>query len=72
MIESNGLDIYLRHTSVTGNSYVHAHRVWNKKIFLATRKSECDDLNAKQKVNEPKLAKVEQITELQYQRERDK
>lgn len=33
-------EIYVRHTSKDGSSYVQEHRVWDADRFMATRKDE--------------------------------
>jgi len=60
-------DIFLRHTTVDGKSYVASHRVWDADRYVAAQKKAAADVNAKQDANKPRLARVEQITEEQYQ-----
>lgn len=62
-------DIYLRHTSTTGSSYVQQHRVWDADRFIAGAQSEAAKANAEVKDGSGK-AKAEQITEDQYHHER--
>lgn len=64
-------DIYLRHTSVDGKSYVQEHRVWDADRFLATRQDEARKLNKDAAAKgKPASAAVEQITHQQYLNER--
>lgn len=67
-----GRDIYVRHTNVEGKAYVAHHRVWDADRFIAARQREADALNADQKQDKPRLARVEQITEEQYRKEHTK
>lgn len=65
MSESDRLaarDIYMRHTTKDGNSYVFEHRVWDADRFLAAQSDAARQLGGK--------AKAEQITREQYLAER--
>lgn len=55
-------DVFARHTSKDGNSYVSRHRVWNAERFFAARAAEANKEGGK--------ASCEQITENQYMKER--
>jgi hypothetical protein len=66
-------DLHLRHTDTSGHATVQCHRVWDADRFLAARQSEARDLNAKAVQNDakaPQRAKVEMITEAEYQKAR--
>ncbi len=63
-------DIWVRHTSTTGSSHVQHHRVWDAQRFIDARAKDAAEVNAKQKDGEPRLARVEQITEEQFKKER--
>lgn len=65
-----GRDIYLRHTDPQGKSFVQEHRVWDADRFIASQQQAAKKLNADQKPDAPRLAKVEQITPDQYRTER--
>jgi hypothetical protein len=65
-----GLDVYARHTARDGSSYVQYHRVWDKDTFFASRQAEAKKLNEEAKPGEGRKAKVDQITEEQYRKER--
>lgn len=65
-------EIYMRHTSVDGTSYVASHVVWDADTFIAARQREAAKLNAGQKGNEPRMAAAQQITQEQYLKERTK
>jgi hypothetical protein len=54
-------DVYARHTSKKGTSYVACHRVWDADRFFKVRQAEA--------AKEGGAAKVEQITEEQYRKE---
>ncbi|WP_406626140.1 hypothetical protein [Acidovorax sp. SDU_ACID1] len=55
-------DVYARHTSKEGNSYVARHRVWSAGRFFAARAAEAAKEGGK--------ARCDQITEDQYLKER--
>ena len=55
-------DVYARHTSKTGDTYVAEHRVWNAERFFAARATEAAKEGGK--------AACERITEEQYRKER--
>ncbi|KWT89306.1 MULTISPECIES: hypothetical protein [unclassified Variovorax] len=59
-------DIFLRHTTVDGKSYVASHRVWDAERYIAAQKKAATDVNAKQDADKPRRACVDQITEEQY------
>ncbi len=63
-------EIHMRHTSVTGSSYVRHHIVHDADKFIAARKAEARKLNADQEDGDPRMAKVELITPEQYAEER--
>ena len=65
-----GRDIYMRHTSADGGSYVQCHRVWDAARFIASQAGAAAKVNADQKGDSPRLAKAVQITEDQYRKER--
>jgi hypothetical protein len=69
-VEMISRDIYLRHTSTKGESYVQSHLTWDHERFIASQKDAAAKLNSEQKDDEPRLASVEQITEEQYRKER--
>lgn len=72
-LEMNGREIYLRHTSADGNTHVTQHRVWDAERFLAARRREAEKLNAdalRDNSSAKALAKIEQITDDQYRKER--
>lgn len=71
-VEMTTRDIWMRHTDVSGKSYVAEHRVWDAGRFVAAQQRAAADLNAKQKNDQPRLAKAEQITEEQYRKEKTK
>lgn len=67
-------DLHLRHTDTNGHATVQCHRVWDADRFLAARQSEARDLNAKAGAADPSApqrAKVEMITEAEYQKARN-
>lgn len=68
--ELAGFDLFMRHTDVNGKTTVQMHRTWDKARSIASREDDAARENSKQKPDEPRLAKVEQITEDQYQKER--
>lgn len=53
-------DILLRHTNKEGTAYVHAHRVWDRDLFLLTQSTAA--------VKEG--GKVEVLTEAEFEKER--
>lgn len=62
MAEShNARDVYARHTSKDGESYVATHRVWNSERFFAARAAEAEKVGGK--------ARCEQITKEQFDKE---
>lgn len=63
-------EIYLRHIGVSGASYSQSHFVWDADRFIASQQAAAEAVNADQKPGQPRLAKVEQITHEQYQRDR--
>ncbi len=66
-------DLHLRHTDTNGHATVQCHRVWDADLFLAARQRETSNLNAKavaDDANAPQRAKVEMITEAEYQKAR--
>lgn len=63
-------DIYMRHTSPEGNSYVMEHRVWDAQRFIASCEAAALSVNEKQEAGKPRKAKAEQITREQYLAER--
>jgi hypothetical protein len=65
-----GSDLYLRHTSTSGDVDVRLHRVWDVDRFLTARQDECRDLNRKAKPGEPQKARVDMIDRATYDRER--
>lgn len=65
-------EIYLRHIGPTGESYNASHFVWDADRFIASQQAAAAALNADQKKGAPRLAKVEQITQEQYTKERTK
>lgn len=62
--------IWMRHTATDGASYVAAHLVWDADKFIAEQTEAVKKVNADAKPGTPRLAKVEQITEEQYSKER--
>ena len=65
-MQAFGWDLYARHTGANGASYVQAHRVWDKERFLAAQQRAAERINADQPPGQPRLAKVEQITQQEY------
>lgn len=68
-----GRDIFMRHTSTTGASYVQSHRVWDADRFVAAQAKAAADLNTDARKDDPAAparAKAEQITEDQFHNER--
>lgn len=66
-------DLHLRHIDTSGHATVQCHRVWDADLFIAARQREASELNAKAVSNDPKApqrAKVEMITEAEYQKGR--
>jgi hypothetical protein len=72
-------EVYLRHTSPGGTTYVTEHRVWNAELLLSSQRAAVEKVNAddaKKTDSERKaagwktLARVEQITIDQYKAER--
>ena len=66
-------DLHLRHTDTSGNAIVRCHRVWDADLFLAARQREASELNTKAVKDDakaPQRAKVEMITEAEYQKAR--
>lgn len=66
-------DLHLRHTSTSGHATVQCHRVWDADRFLSARQSEAREMNAKAgaaDTRDPQRAKVEMITEAEYQKAR--
>lgn len=51
-------EIYVRHTSKAGSSYVQQHRVWDADRFMAARRSEVQKEGGK--------AAVQQLSREQY------
>lgn len=71
MIEMVGRDLFMRHTSTDGQSYVHCHRTWNAELFISSQQDAVARVNADAaKKGEPAGAKAEQITEAQYLKEK--
>lgn len=69
-IEMVGRDMFLRHTAGNGRSYVRSHRVWDADKFMAAQKQAAVTLNAEESDPKQRMAKVEQITEDQYLKEK--
>lgn len=69
-MEMVGFDLFMRHTDTDGKSVVRSHRVWDKEAFIAARQGEAASENAKVKGDKPRKARVDQITEDQYRKER--
>jgi hypothetical protein len=63
-LEHSGRDIYMRHTSKEGDTYVQEHRVWDADLFVTSQ------VDAARKVGGK--AAAEQITKEQYLKERSK
>ncbi|MFA5386836.1 MAG: hypothetical protein WC322_00360 [Candidatus Paceibacterota bacterium] len=55
-------DVYARHTSKEGNSYVALHRVWSADRFFKARAADAAKEGGK--------ARCEQITQEQFAKER--
>ncbi len=70
MLSTAGHDLYMRYTNAAGKSYVQAHRVWDKTLFIETQQRAAEKTNQDQKQGQPRLAKAEQITQEQYAKER--
>jgi hypothetical protein len=65
-------EVYVRHTSTDGKSYVVEHRVWDAALFIASQVAMAKKLNADvEGKDKPRLANAEQITRDQYLRERE-
>lgn len=62
--------LYARHTGVDGNTYVQEHVVWDKDLFIAARQQEAVQANIK--ASNRGLARFEQITQEQYNKEKGK
>jgi hypothetical protein len=69
-LELMGRDLWLRHTDTNGKSHVVQHRVWDGDRFVEAQKKAAEKVNEQQKDDEPKKARVDQITEDQYLKER--
>lgn len=72
-LETMGRSLYLRQTSADGKTHVTEHWVWDAERFLAARKRESEKLNAdalRDNAKATQLARVEQITDDQYLKER--
>lgn len=69
-LELMGRDLWLRHTGTDGKSHVMQHRVWDAARFLASQQAAVAKVNADQKSDAKHTARVEQITEEQYRKER--
>jgi hypothetical protein len=69
-LELMGRDIWLRHTGQDGKSYTNHHRVWDAALFLEAQQKAVREVNEKQDAGQPRRAKVEQITEEQYRKEK--
>lgn len=65
-----GRDIFLRHTTSSGDSYVMSHRVWDAERFIASQQAAADKVNEQAKDDTQRKARVEQITAEQYEKER--
>lgn len=65
-------DIFLRHTAVDGSSHVVQHRVWDADRFIASQEAAAAKVNAEQKGETGRRAGVQQITQDQYRKERQK
>lgn len=75
-------DLYVRHTSPEGSSYIVEHRVWDADKFLAALQSACRKVNAEAAAEAQRkagfggailpltLAKVELVDRAAYVRER--
>lgn len=61
-LEHVGRDIYMRHTSKEGDSYVQQHRVWDANRFVLSQTEAALKVGGK--------AFVQQITREQYLKER--
>lgn len=62
-------DLWMRYTTISGESYVVEHRVWDADRFVEEQKRSHDKVNAQQaeKTGKPcSTAKAEQITQEQY------
>lgn len=74
-LEHVGRDVYLRHTSTDGKTHVMQHRCWDVDRFIASQQEAARKVNADAAANDPPKpakAKVEQITQEQYRKERSK
>jgi hypothetical protein len=69
-LELMGRDVWMRHTSTDGKSYVNHHRVWDAEHFIESQHKAVRDVNEKQDGGKPRLAKAEPITEEQYLKEK--
>lgn len=63
-------EVYVRHTGADGSHHVVEHRVWDAELFIASQEQAARALNDEVKGDGKRLAKAEQITREQYQRER--
>lgn len=74
-LEHVGRDVFLRHTDTEGKKRVELHRCWDAERFIASVQAAAEKVNADHRAAtppKPALAKVEQITEDQYRKERVK
>lgn len=65
--------VFLRHTSADGKSHVVEHLTWDADRFLASQQRAAEKVNTEARSATPPtpaLAKVEQITQDQYRKER--
>lgn len=65
-----GYDLHLRHTDKEGRSHVQQHRVWDGARFMTAQQAAAANVNADQPADAPRKARVEQITEDQYRKEK--
>lgn len=67
----NGRDVYLRHTGTDGKVHVSQHRTWDAELFVAAQQRAAEKLNAEAIAKgEPSKARVDQITDDQFKKER--
>lgn len=72
-VENIGRTVYMRHTNTSGGAYVQEHRVWDFATFLGNQFRTVTELNSDAvKKKQPANAKIEQITEDQYRKEKTK
>lgn len=70
MLHPTSRDLYLRHTTPDGKSYVIEHRVWDADLFLAAQQQAARRVNEQQPPGAKRLARVDMVDRATYQAER--